>query len=60
MQHNAYGKNWLKLVLTSLCSVCLQGDIRAETASLENASANMLTATEALTGVSAVENINWA
>ena len=53
-------KNWLNLVLTSLCSVCLQGDIRAETASLENASANMLTATEALTGVRAVENINWA
>ena len=50
----------LNLFLISLCSVCLQGDIRAETASLENASANMLSATAALTGASAVENVNWA
>ena len=49
----------LNLFLTSLCSVCLQGDFRAETASLENASANILSATAALTGASAVENVNW-
>ena len=50
----------LNLFLISLYSVCLQVDIRAETASLENASAIMLSATAALTGASAVENVNWA